>query len=207
MTSSVQLFSYFSNYSPILVETGTYLGDGIARALEAGYSKVYSCEINQGLVQRAKNLFSAGNVEIIHAPSEEALPIVLSQVHSRAVFFLDGHAMPESETATVFGSSSLKDGKSGDPKLFSPLMIELGLIGAHPIKDHIILIDDRQCFDTWMFDNLTEQTVKYRIQAINPNYQFAYFENVLCCFPKNQILAWRIYSDKLMVRIKARFSR
>lgn len=207
MTSSVQLFSYFSPYSSTLVETGTYLGDGVSRALQAGFKKVFSCEINAELVERARGIFDVNTVEIVHAPSEKALAIFLEKMNSRAVFFLDGHAMPESETSTVFGSSSLVDGVSEDPQTFSPLMVELGLISKHARKDHIILIDDRQCFDTWMFDFLKEDTVKQFVRSINPNYQFSYFDNVLCCYPKNYSLSFKIWFDQVRARIAQRFSR
>ena len=186
MTSSVQLFSYFSPYSLTLVETGTYLGDGVSRALQAGFKKVFSCEINAELVERARGIFDVNTVEIVHAPSEKALAIFLEKINSRAVFFLDGHAMPESDTSTVFGSSSLVDGVSEDPQTFSPLMVELGLINRHARKDHIILIDDRQC---------------------NPNYQFSYFDNVLCCYPENHLLSFKIWFDQVLARIAQRFSR
>ena len=204
MTSSVHLFSYFSRYSSVFVETGTYLGDGVERALRAGFKEVYSCEINQELVERARIRFNSKKVEVIHAPSQEALPLILRKIHSSAVFFLDGHAMPESESSSVFGTSSLVESAKDDPNIFSPLMVELGLISGHPLKSHIILIDDRQCFDTWMFDFLSESTVRDYIKTINPNYQFSYFENVLCCYPTNPWIPFQIWFDKLVKRIKVR---
>ena len=107
----------------------------------------------------------------------------------------------------VFGSSSLVNGVSQDPKIFSPLMIELELIGNHIRKDHIILIDDRQCFDTWMFDFLKEDDVKQYIKKINPDYQFSYFQNVLCCYPQNYWLKTKIWYDQIEDRIAQKFSR
>ena len=69
------------------------------------------------------------------------------------------------------------------------------------------MIDDRQCFDTWMFDFLKEDTVKQFVRSINPNYQFSYFDNVLCCYPKNHLLSFKIWFDQIRARIAQRFSR
>jgi hypothetical protein len=58
-----------------------------------------------------------------------------------------------------------------------------------------------------MFDFLKEDTVKKFVKSINPNYQFSYFDNVLCCYPKNHQLSFKIWFDQIRARIAQRFSK
>lgn len=177
MGSSIELFSYYKKYSDILIETGTYVGDGVQRAFDAGYKKVYSCDINPEYVLNAKNKFKDKNFTIELKPSEIALKEFLNEVDKRCVIFLDGHAMPYGidEPEKGFGSDTCGDA------LTSPLYEELKIIKEHHVKDHVILIDDFQCFNTWCFDYLTYDDVIDFIKSINPKYKIILRGNVLCC--------------------------
>lgn len=181
MTSSVALFSHFRPISQVLIETGTWQGDGIRKAFESGFTQVYSCDINGDLVERSRKKFEGKNLQIFHLPSEDALKIIIKNLNARAVFFLDGHAMPPDQKAKKFSSETLQVGSENNPDLQCPIIRELEIIGQSSIKDHIILIDDRQCFQTWMFNYLSQSHVKSVIKSINSKYKFFYFENVLIC--------------------------
>jgi len=183
MGSSETLFSYFARYARVFVETGTYLGDGIQRALDSGFETVYSCDVNEELVEQAARRFADSDVQVVHGSSGDVLPGILSRIAERAVFFLDGHGMPPDASSEHFSASTLLPGREDDPSVYAPLRTELGLILAHPVRDHIILIDDRQCFGTWMFDGITESEVQHKLFSTHPGYSFRHFENVLVCSP------------------------
>jgi len=177
MGSSVGLFSSYKKYSDILIETGTYTGDGVECAFNSGYTTVYSCDINPEYVSNAKEKFKNKNFIVELIPSEIALKKFLTEIDQRCVIFLDGHAMPYdiNDPNKGFGPDTL-----GKNALTSPLMEELKIIREHHIKDHVILIDDFQCFNTWCFDELTYDDVLDFIKTINPKYKSFLSNNVLC---------------------------
>ena len=183
MSSSQTLFSYFAKYTRVFVETGTYTGDGIQRALDSGFETVYSCDVNRDFVNQAARRFADAKVTVVHGASSDVLPDILSRIDRRAVFFLDGHAMPPDSTSRRFSPSTLLPGREDDPSAYAPLRNELELILAHSVKGHVILIDDRQCFGTWMFNGLTESEVRHTVVSSDPQYAFHHFENVLICSP------------------------
>jgi hypothetical protein len=176
MTSSVELFSKFKEYSNILIETGTWTGDGIEKAFASGFKKVYSCDINQEKITLASQRFVDKELSLLCASSEIALEQFLNDINERCVIFLDAHAMPLNERREDkgFGESTLGDGPT------CPLLHELEIIKNHPIKNHIILIDDIQCFNTWMFNHLKIEDTIEKVKSINENYNYEFFQNVIC---------------------------
>jgi hypothetical protein len=182
MGSSVDLFSRYRKYSDILIETGTYVGDGVERAFVSGYRKVYSCDVNPEYVSNAKEKFKDKDFIVELNPSEIALKKFLSEIDQRCVIFLDGHAMPYdiNDPNRGFGSDTLSENA-----LTSPLVEELKIIKEHHIKDHIILIDDFHCFNTWCFGGLEYDDVLEFVKTINPKYKSIIDKsdyNVLCFF-------------------------
>jgi hypothetical protein len=177
MGSSVGLFVEYKKYSDVFIETGTYAGNGIQCAFDAGYKKVYSCDVNSEYVSNAKEKFKDKDLVVETKPSEIALRDFLSEIDERCVIFLDGHAMPYDiqDPGKGFGSDTLDNNA-----LTSPLLEELKIIKEHHIKNHVILVDDFQCFSTWCFDDLSYDEVLEFAKTINPNYKFTLKSNVLC---------------------------
>jgi len=177
MGSSIELFSKYRKYSDILIETGTYMGDGVQCAFDAGYKKVYSCDINSECVSNAREKFKDEDFTVLLKPSEIALKDFLDGIDQRCVIFLDGHAMPKDghPSTREFGSTTLNENA-----LTCPLVEELQIIKEHHIKDHVILIDDFQCFNTWCFDDLSYDDVLDFVKTINPKYTNILKSNVLC---------------------------
>ena len=176
MTSSVRLFTKFLNHSSILIETGTWMGEGVERAFVSGFKTVRSCDINKKNVDRASQKFTEKDFYAICQSSELAIPIFLSEFDSRCVIFLDAHAMPPTSKSKTFSKSTLGDGSP------FPLIEEILAISRHCVKDHVILIDDIQCFDTWMFDFVKINDVINLVKCINPYYKHEIHENVLCFY-------------------------
>jgi hypothetical protein len=115
-----------------MVETGTYLGD-MVEAMRAGFQHVYSIELDGELCRRATQRFAARpNVTIVQGDSGQVLSGLIGNLPRPTLFWLDGHF---SADITARGD---KD---------TPILKELESIACHPVKRHVILIDDARCFN------------------------------------------------------------
>lgn len=153
------------------IESGSYCGEGIQQALNAGFQNVCSIELAPHYYQRCCDRFSSySNVKLHQGDSADVLPLILEKIDQPATFWLDGHY---SSGDTAKGST------------FSPIMAELDCIAAHPIKTHTILIDDiRQC-GCIEFDFVELEEIIQKILQINPNYTIVFEDGLF----KNDILA------------------
>lgn len=141
--------------SSVLVETGTFRGDGTAAALDAGFGKIYTVEVYPALYHAACQRFSGDSrVELFMGSSIERLLDILPKITEPATFFLDAH--------TCGGAT----GGAWD----TPLVGELRLIATHPIKSHTILIDDIHLFG---LDLPGWPEVNMRLAHINPAYRIS----------------------------------
>lgn len=144
------------------VETGSYYGEGIQRAIDAGFSCIYSIELAEPLYQYCKKRFASNpNVHLVLGDSAYVLSMVLEKIDAPATFWLDGHY---SWGETARGETN------------SPILKELEAIANHPIKNHTILIDDIRCCGTDDFDFVERDQIIQAIMKINPAYQI-HFEN------------------------------
>ena len=159
MPSKTENFSKYPN--GIFIETGSFLGDGIQQALNAGFNKVISIELSDKYFEISKNRFANNpNVEIVKGDSFKVLPDVLKDIDEPVTFWLDGH-------------HSCGDTALGDH--WAPLMQELDVIKEHPIKTHTILIDDMRC---WELPNevhgFYKDDIFKKLSELNPDYQLTY---------------------------------
>lgn len=153
---------------PTLIETGTYLGEGVDDALRVGFPHVISIEIVPKFYEQACTKYkSDARVELYKGSTVTVLPSILQKITQPVTFFLDA--------MYSFGNTSY------DPQHVCPLMEELKAIAAHPIKTHTILIDDcrlMQKSKNGGMDgllNVTKQEVIEFIKTqINPNYHIQY---------------------------------
>jgi len=168
--TSADVFAKYPN--PYFVETGTYLGEGIQRALDAGFPQVYSIELSPKYHQKAQRKFrKKPNVHLVFGDSGVMLKQVIASIHAPITFWLDGH-WSAGDTA-----------KAGS---ITPLLDELESIRQHPIKTHTIMIDDVRCFGA-PFDGVTfEQTVA-KLREINPNYTICYEDGLV---PNDVLVAY-----------------
>lgn len=161
----------------IFVETGTYLGDTVKLALEAGYAMVHSVELNDELYQRAVEMFKDDmRVKIWHGDSADQLANIIKEIgNNPATFWLDAHA-----------SGPLVGGKSGG----TPVVDELKAIAESPYKGHTIFIDDRRLFGSAEWSHVTEAQAYEEIMKINPGYLVVALDghqkdDVICATVKN----------------------
>jgi stress-induced morphogen len=115
----------------VLVETGTFQGDTVM-ALRREFDRIVSVELSPELhakaVRRARH---ERNVELLLGDSASVLPRILATLHEPALFWLDAHY---SGTGTALGG------------LVSPISAELSAVLGHPVRGHVVLIDDAREF-------------------------------------------------------------
>tara|TARA_B100000925_G_C21956047_1_gene451240 strand:- start:497 stop:1036 length:540 start_codon:yes stop_codon:yes gene_type:complete len=158
------------------VETGTHIGNSVQLALDCGFEKIITMEINPEKVEHAKERFSKeiekGRVTILQGDTVETFSKALKLLDDRATFWLDAH---------------WDDGPQG--KYLCPLPIELEAIQKTSIKNHTLLIDDRRLFGlsgtTWGH-TIDEDGILESIADINKFYKISY-ENG--CVPNDIIVA------------------
>lgn len=155
-----KLFDYFIKYkseSNTFIETGCHKGIGLTSAINAGYTKLYSCDIFGDRVDYCSNLISemVDNdkivkpecVEIYKCSSVQFLTRVLPKIDTDATFWLDAH-----------------DEGGG-----MPLNEELDLIKTlFKNKTSTIIMDD---IPSYLSKDQTLD-IKNQIKDINPDYKF-----------------------------------
>jgi hypothetical protein len=152
-----QGFCDFENH--YFVETGTFSGDGIRKALKCNFKEIISLELDFNLFKAVKPHFDhLPNIKIHLADSSKDLWNIIKPLDKKITFWLDAHSCPPREDG----------GKN------CPLIEELEQIGRHHIKNHTILIDDMHCAETILFDYLSKEDLKKAIWKINPNYKIFY---------------------------------
>jgi len=110
----------------VLVETGTYYGEMID-ATRHDFAEIFSIEFDPRLAAGARQRFAhLEHVHILEGSSEAMIPEVLGQLTQPALFWLDA-------------GYCAWNGKFADS---SRLLNELSAILSHPIRNHIVLIDD-----------------------------------------------------------------
>lgn len=168
---------YLNKY---LIETGTYMGDGIQAGLDAGFPNVISYEIDVDFYANAIKRFKGNSKVKLYHKSSATLADELKDINSPVTFYLDSH---------------FSNGDTGyDTKCFYPLQAELEAIKNHHIKTHTILIDDRRLLkklDDKPFTTnpdgsiklhplsaevigFTEEEIVAKLKEINPNYIIGY---------------------------------
>jgi hypothetical protein len=115
----------------VFVETGTYLGDMVA-AVSNDFDRIYSIELSEDLFKQAAKKFAEyKHITIVHGNSFQVMPEILRHIDVPCLFWLDGH---------------YSSGNSAKEKKEASLMKELKQICAHPVKNHVILINDAHLF-------------------------------------------------------------
>ena len=112
----------------ILVETGTYYGEMVS-AMKDRFERIFSIEFDADLARRAAKMFASHpHIQILDGDSGQVLPALLKSITQPALFWLD---------AGYYGWAGLESDKRR-------LSVELESILRHPVKGHVILMDDAQ---------------------------------------------------------------
>ena len=160
--NELELFKVYKGDIKTFVETGSFQGAGIQKALDAGYENVISIELStQYFLVCSERFSNKDNVKLVQGDSCDVLAPTINEIDEPIVFWLDGH---------------YSCGETAKGKHWSPIMQELDAISKHPIKNHTIMIDDMRC---WRTDNPEFKfgylDIEEKIKSINSDYHFEYF--------------------------------
>jgi hypothetical protein len=149
------------------IETGTYRGE-MVEAIKTTFDRIYSIELDSTLYETAKQRFSKSrSITIIKGDSGRVLPELLRSIKSPCLFWLDAH---------------YSSGITARGELETPIMKELQCILNHPIKQHVILIDDARLF-VGQNDYPTIEELKRFVFNINPNLVIRIENNIIRVHP------------------------
>ena len=114
-----------------LVETGTFTGE-MVDAMRPHFDRIISIEMSPQIHDSVSRRFAGDTrIRLVLGDSATELPRVLDGLDHPALFWLDGHFMG---AGTARGEED------------SPVRAELAAVLRHPVRGHLILIDDARLF-------------------------------------------------------------
>jgi hypothetical protein len=148
-----EVFSKYKKSATIFIETGTYRGDAIVSAQQAGFEECYSIEFNPDFWFDAIKRFNGSkDVTILLGSSEEKLAEIMPSINERCLFWLDAH--------DTFGTGG-----------GVPTYSELEVLKNHNIKNHTLIIDD---VPLYFGDG---ESLRQKILEINKDYKIEMISN------------------------------
>jgi hypothetical protein len=152
----------------ILIETGTYYGEMIF-AIKDRLDRIYSIEFDPALAQQAiRNFARYPNIQILEGDSQQVLPALLKSLTQPALFWLD---------AGYYSWAGLENDKRR-------LSVELESILHHPVKGHVILMDDAHSLNG-QNGALTVSELKSRIESEFPGRSMEVKYDILRITPQS----------------------
>lgn len=175
------------DYNNIFIETGTELGGGVEIARKCSFKFIHSIEIFEPYYNACMRKFSHDPRVILHlGDSTELLENIIKDIYEPITFFLDGHV---DKNNNMVGKEEV------------PIFTELEIIKNHPIKNHVIMIDDRRCMGKiintakqWkkVWTDILQENVEKVLLDINSNYEIIYEDSVNA---NKDIIVARICND------------
>lgn len=144
---AIIILEYKTPEIKVFVETGTYKGWMIDK-MKNYFETIYSIELDTSLYDQALKRFGGRDkIELLHGDSAVEIKKILEKLDEPALFWLDAH-----------GSGAITSDNA-------PIIYELKAIFAHPVRNHVVLIDDARHFD------LSTITLIKKLAKIN-HYKF-----------------------------------
>ena len=151
---------------PVLVETGTYLGD-MVYAMHGVFEQIYSIELSPDLHRRALHRFRRmPAIHLLLGDSGQVLGQLVEKLQRGTVFWLDGHF---SGGATAMGGSA------------TPVMQEVSAIMRLTIP-FVVLIDDASLFNG-SGDYPTLAALAAHAEAIRPGTTLSVADDIISIVP------------------------
>lgn len=169
-TLKSEVLRKYAGHCQVFIETGTASGEGVQVAIDVGFARIVTIEANPDMFFRACERFAEfDHVICAMGDGGQVLGQILRDVHEPAVFWLDSHWST--------GEDPLAPGISP-----CPVISEIRHIAEHPIKEHVILIDDMRYFrgkGIGQWGNVTLSEIIEGIFAINRDYWIT-FDDGFC---------------------------
>ncbi|MEQ1920944.1 MAG: hypothetical protein ABL952_00415 [Pyrinomonadaceae bacterium] len=133
---------------PVLFETGTFRGNGVRIAVDAGFEQIFSVEIVDEYYRANVEGFSdQHNVTIIKGESAAVLGKTVSEIKGNILFWLDAHFPGADGGLCSYNSCE-------DEAVRCPLEHELETIKAcRPDRNDVFIIDDLSIYEAGDFGN------------------------------------------------------
>jgi hypothetical protein len=133
---------------PVLFETGTFLGNGVRLAIDAGFDQVYSVEIiDEYYTANVERFSDKQNVNILKGESAAVLNQTVGEIDDNILFWLDAH-FPGADGG-LYGYNSCED-----DAVRCPLEHELETINSRRLgRNDVFIIDDLRVYETGDFSN------------------------------------------------------
>jgi hypothetical protein len=165
------LFAEFKGTTRVFVETGSWRGDGIQAALDAGFEKIISIDIDPANIEFCKNRFPieqrTGRIYLYTDDTgNQGLYNAIKEIDEPIMFWLDAHRQYlENE---VVGANPW------------PLFRELLQIGLHTLthgQAHTILIDDILMLTHPDVTGWKKEQIEQALFEINCGFNLRYVAN------------------------------
>lgn len=147
MPITVEELKPYLGVNKTFVETGSYAGDGIQAALDAGFECIHSIELVAPRYEHCKRRFEGNErVKLWLGDTAVVLPQVLMLLPAPATLWLDAH---------------------GEQGYDDPVVKELEAVRESGQQGHVII-----CDDFWVKNPMDLRKVKLveRLWSINPRY-------------------------------------
>jgi len=146
----------------VLVETGTFEGEMVRKCLGA-FRVIHTIELSPRYAHEARERFAGvAHVHVHEGDSAVRLPEVIASLREPAVFWLDGH---------------FSGGETARGAADTPLAAELEAIARHPVRGHVVLVDDARHLGQGDYPSLEEVT--RMLQAIDPDASISVADDML----------------------------
>ena len=141
------------------------------------FAKLYSIELSEDLANKAMKRFSGDtHISIVQGNSSAQLEIILNEVETTSIFWLDGHYSCEFWA----GDEYIVTARG---KKITPILKEQLVISKHHIDNHIILIDDARLF-IGKHDYPTISKIKRVVSKKFPLHSFEIKNDIIRILPK-----------------------
>ena len=149
-------------FKPVFIETGTWRGWTVQKAIEAGYEEIYTIELSKPVYDAAVIKFKDHkNVFLFNGDTIQILPKILKDIKKPITFWLDAHF----SDSNVIGLKKF------------PIIEELEIIKKAGVKGCNVLIDDRRLIEKrW---NLKEEQIISMLKDIDPGFKFCYLDKAI----------------------------
>jgi len=152
----------------VLVETGTFRGNMIV-AQRNHFDRIYSIELDPALHAAARErLRRLRHVTLLQGDSGVELAKVLEELGQPALFWLDAH---------------WSGGVTARGEIDTPISSELGMVLAHPVRGHVVLIDDAHEF-TGENGYPTYEGLAREVRSLRPDLEVELRDNLIRITPR-----------------------